>query len=166
MNKEWCYEITGNIQIVELVYKYGEEDPVDEKDLSFKELKKEELNSLIKAVKGNSEGLEKYIYTDFSNVPGIVMGRRSLEELRIEEERKVLKTIVKKIEIGINEEGSIAIVTCKKELTEQQEETLVDYITGQYSDGWGESFFQYPFYEGDRVLVADFSNRLFIKKLS
>lgn len=44
-------------------------------------------------------------------------------------------------------------------------QALEDYISGQFSDGWGEGFFQYPFYEGDVVLAADFWSPLETKKL-
>lgn len=58
-----------------------------------------------------------------------------------------LKSIVNSITIRLDEEESIAYTTikCDRELTKSELDELRDNITGQFSDGWGESFEQQDF---------------------
>ena len=52
-----------------------------------------------------------------------------------------------------------AVVRVKEPLNQKEMEDLKKYLTGQYSDGWGEGFEQDPITAGDGVAYVHFWNR-------
>ena len=132
MEKFYTYEAKGTVDIRELVYEYGEEDPVEEIDLTLRELNEDEFTTL-ENVLDAEEDLTEYI-----------------------DEESILYGMVKAIRLGVDKAGSVTEIDCKEVLTKEQEAALIDYLDGQFNDGWGEGFYQYPFYENDKVLVASF----------
>lgn len=134
MEKTYTYVAKGTVEITELVYEYGEEDPIEIIDVTLNELNEDEFSTL-EQVLDAEEDLTEYI-PHGSSIYGVV----------------------KTIRIGIDKEGSVTEIDTTELLTKQQEEALVRYLNGQFSDGWGEGFHQHPFYEGDKVLIAGFES--------
>lgn len=134
MTELYTYEAKGTVDITQLVYEYGEEDPVEEIDLTLVTLTEKEFHTL-QQVLANEEDLAAYIWSD-----------------------SILYGIVKEIRLGVGKEGSLTEIRCTKPITTIEEQTLIDYLSGQFSDGWGEGFYQHPFYEDDKVLIAGFNS--------
>ena len=51
-----------------------------------------------------------------------------------------------------------AVVTFHQDLSERQWNAVMEYITGQYSDGWGEGFEQHPITVEDGEIYVSFWN--------
>lgn len=69
------------------------------------------------------------------------IGPKGLAEYSDDRVSDAVESIIVKFE---NKTGK-TYINCTRELTNEEEEQLKDYITGQFSDGWGEGFEQQPF---------------------
>lgn len=58
-----------------------------------------------------------------------------------------LKKIIKNINVTVTKKGAETYITATRELTSEEIDDLKSYITGQFSDGWGEGFEQAPISE-------------------
>lgn len=65
---------------------------------------------------------------------------------------KGYSSIVTKMEITeLNADGTaLWDIMVSKVLSEDEKEYILDFIMGQCSDGWGEGYEQYPFFEKDQ----------------
>lgn len=58
-----------------------------------------------------------------------------------------LKQFVDNISLSATKETLTATISCNKELTDDEKEQLKNYLSGQYTDGFGEGFEQRPINE-------------------
>lgn len=54
---------------------------------------------------------------------------------------------VEKIDYGPSHAVALTKVHTSRKLTDEEVEKLKDYLRGQFADGWGEGFEQFPFYQ-------------------
>lgn len=102
-------------------------------DNNFKQdtISKKEFNRLLDYLQNDmnelgSKGLAKY------------------SDDRIKED--VIESIIVSAKFNNGSPIAETTIVCSRELTKEELEELESYITGQYSDGWGEGFEQNPFY--------------------
>ena len=78
-------------------------------------------------------------------------------------ERDSVREKVKSLEVTVVEyKGELkgcAVATVAQELNQQELSRLKDYLTGQYSDGWGEGFEQDLIQSGNVQMYVNFWNR-------
>lgn len=72
------------------------------------------------------------------------MGPAGLAEYLDYDYLKLEPGIINSIIITIKDYKANAIVKANRELTTDELNSVKDYIIGQYADGWGEGFEQYP----------------------
>ncbi len=52
---------------------------------------------------------------------------------------------LKSITLSLNDDNTLCtIIIAKEELTDEDKDVILDYMKGQFSDGWGEGFEQHP----------------------
>lgn len=73
-----------------------------------------------------------------------------------------VKKKVKALELTVIEHNrelkGCAVATLSSWLSEQEQEQVKEYLTGQYADGWGEGFEQTPIQAGDIQMYVHFWN--------
>lgn len=73
-----------------------------------------------------------------------------------------VKEKVKALELTVIEHNrelkGCAVATLSSWLSEQEQEQVKEYLTGQYADGWGEGFEQTPIQAGDIQMYVHFWN--------
>ena len=104
--------------------------------------------SIQKAVKqrGSDDGGNLMLYFDEERSPGV--------------KEKVLSAIPS-VEIRGDELMGCTTVKLREPLTEPEMQDLQDYLKGQFSDGWGESFEQQEIQTSDGVLYVHFAEERF-----
>ena len=104
--------------------------------------------SIQKAVKqrGSDDGGNLMLYFDEERSPGV--------------KEKVLSAIPS-VEIRGDELMGCTTVKLREPLTEPEMQDLQDYLKGQFSDGWGESFEQQEIQTSDGVLFVHFAEEPF-----
>ena len=106
------------------------------------------VDSIQKAVKQRSsdDGGNLMLYFDEERSPGV--------------KEKVLSAIPS-VEIRGDELMGCTTVKLREPLTEPEMQDLQDYLKGQFSDGWGESFEQQEIQTSDGVLYVHFAEKRF-----
>ena len=106
------------------------------------------VDSIQKAVKQRSsdDGGNLMLYFDEERSPGV--------------KEKVLSAIPS-VEIRGDELMGCTTVKLREPLTEPEMQDLQDYLKGQFSDGWGESFEQQEIQTSDGVLYVHFAEERF-----
>ena len=127
-------DLTAELAVEDMDSEYGEDDyaELDGRDLTDYEPSIREYIEKEKKLLDDGGDLAPYIDSS--------MPRLRENVLRIEPDVVVY-------------EGKLcgcAIVELKQELSERDWNSLFDYISGQYSDGWGEGFEQRPLITADR----------------
>ncbi len=70
------------------------------------------------------------------------MGSKGLAEYLDPKYNKVIYPYIVSIIVTVENARAITIVKANKELTSEEKDAVKDYISGQFSDGWGEGFEQ------------------------
>ena len=108
------------------------------------------------------EGLAEYADVISAAIEKEDSGDEDLAQYLHGENEAVLKgkvlSIVPSVEVVGDELMGCATVKLREPLNEQETAVLRDYLTGQYSDGWGESFEQMEIEAEDGVLFVHFWN--------
>ena len=105
---------------------------------------------------------ERYYYSIKEKVARSMYdcGDRGLAEYFWDDDkcRNKVYSIKPDVEIRDNQIMGVAVIKMTKPLFEEELESLKDYVTGQFSDGWGEGFEQYEIEVGDGEIYVHFWN--------
>ena len=107
---------------------------------------------------------ERYYYSIKEKVAQSIddCGERGLAEYFWDDDkcRNKVYSIKPDVEIRDNQIMGVAVIKMTKPLFEEELESLKDYVTGQFSDGWGESFEQHEIEVGDGEIYVHFWNSM------
>ena len=109
-------------------------------------------------------GGKKYYYNIKEKVAESIdeCGERGLAKYFWDDDkcRNKVYSIKPDVEIRNNQIMGVAVIKMTKPLFEEELESLKDYVTGQFSDGWGEGFEQHEIAVGDGEIYVHFWNSM------
>ena len=103
---------------------------------------------------------ERYYYSIKEKVAQSIddCGERGLAEYFWDDDkcRNKVYSIKPDVEVRNNRIMGVAVIKMTKPLFEEELESLKDYVSGQFSDGWGEGFEQHEIEVGDGEIYVHF----------
>lgn len=99
-------------------------------------------------VEGTERALSKSIGLRSNNLAEYIPNYSSIHE--------VVESISLSLQITAGKLNGLADVVSNEPLDKGQKEDLLDYLEGQYSDGWGESFEQLPYHTSNEEVDIEY----------